>query len=255
MASDIFEKTIRIRSEFVNQQRILRTSSLFRLLQEASIAHTEALGMGRDKTLDRGLLWVLSHQCMSVDAMPSYDDEIVLRSWPGNMLHVFFPRFYEVFRNGERIMHGEALWLLIDEASRTMAFPAEHGVVIPGAEGTPESSCAQAIRAPKDSVFAFESDYRARFSQIDINGHINNANYFDLVDDLLPASLLLTSYPKDIRAEYLTEIRPDTEIRIRGYEAAGRRWYVEGIRKEDSETVSGTPSPAARPFFRFQIQY
>ena len=52
----IYRKELLLRSEHVDMYRRLRTSELFRLLQEASIRHTEELGMGRDKTLDRGVL-------------------------------------------------------------------------------------------------------------------------------------------------------------------------------------------------------
>ena len=44
----------------VTMFRKLRPSVLLRLIQEISIAHTEALGAGRAKTLDKGVLWVVA---------------------------------------------------------------------------------------------------------------------------------------------------------------------------------------------------
>ena len=58
----VYREELLLRSKDVDMFRRLRTSELFRLLQEASIRHTEQLGMGRDKTLDKGILWVLLMQ-------------------------------------------------------------------------------------------------------------------------------------------------------------------------------------------------
>ena len=57
--SGIYTERLTLRSKDVDMFRHLRTSEFFKLLQEASIRHTEQLGMGRDKTLDKGILWVL----------------------------------------------------------------------------------------------------------------------------------------------------------------------------------------------------
>jgi len=52
MSELLYSKTLRIRSEQVDMTRFLRVSELFRLMEEASIAHTEALGFPRQTTLD-----------------------------------------------------------------------------------------------------------------------------------------------------------------------------------------------------------
>ncbi|MFM5883709.1 acyl-ACP thioesterase domain-containing protein, partial [Methanobrevibacter gottschalkii] len=63
--------------------RRLRLSRLFTLLQEAAIAHTEALGMGRAMTLDRGLLWIVALQHAKITRLPLFDERVVLESVPG----------------------------------------------------------------------------------------------------------------------------------------------------------------------------
>ena len=75
-----YERTYHLRNNHVDMRRKLRTSTLFEFLEEASIAHTEALGMGRDKTLDKGYLWVILQQSLSFTRTPSYDETILIRS-------------------------------------------------------------------------------------------------------------------------------------------------------------------------------
>ena len=92
----IYREELLLRSKDVDLHRRLRTSRLFELLQEASIRHTEQLGMGREKTLDKGILWVVGLQRAEITRMPVYDEQIVLKSWPGETMHFFFPRYYQI---------------------------------------------------------------------------------------------------------------------------------------------------------------
>ena len=62
-----YVKTFVIRSEQVDMTRRLRMSELFRLLEDISIAHTEALGCTRRETLDKGLLWIITRQLVEID--------------------------------------------------------------------------------------------------------------------------------------------------------------------------------------------
>ena len=114
----------------------LRLSRLFTFLQEASIAHTTLLGMGREKTLDRGLLWIVTLQQVKVDRLPVYDEDVKLLSWPGATMHLYFPRYYRMEdKDGRTLLTGSALWALMDRENRKMVFPEEHGVHIDGETG------------------------------------------------------------------------------------------------------------------------
>ncbi|MBO6092046.1 MAG: hypothetical protein J6P40_00220, partial [Oscillospiraceae bacterium] len=73
----VFAQTVRIRDCDVSFHRKLRPSCLFSLMQEASIDHTEQLDAGRDKTLDRGFLWVLTRQKVLINRLPEYDERVL----------------------------------------------------------------------------------------------------------------------------------------------------------------------------------
>ena len=76
----VYEKGYRLLSSDVDAGQRLRLSRLFTFLQEASIAHTTELGMGREKTLDRGLLWIVTLQQVQVARLPVYDEDVKLLS-------------------------------------------------------------------------------------------------------------------------------------------------------------------------------
>ena len=209
--SGIYTQEFKIRSTEVNKHRFLRTSALFTMLQEISIAHTTALGMGRDKTLDRGLLWILAQQRAEINRMPEYDEDVVLKSWPGDMMRMLFPRYYQMeTADGEILIKGSAIWSLLGEESRTLIDSDEYGVHIDGYTTGDEIDL---IAGPRPSELTNHSEFSVPFSYIDINGHLNNAKYFDIVDDLIPAAhegLM----PSLIAVRYITEARENSILNL-----------------------------------------
>ena len=110
MEDSAWSRTVKLRTKDVNLFRRLRTSRLLEMLQEASIAHTEELGWTRETTLDRGFLWVVAMQQLQVIRMPEYDETVTLRSWPGPMMHVLYPRQYLLEdEEGNALVRGSAI--------------------------------------------------------------------------------------------------------------------------------------------------
>jgi len=224
----IYEKNILIRSEQVDMTRRIRMSDLFRLLEEASIAHTEALGCTRDKTLDRGLLWVITRQLVEIDELPAYDESVTIRSWQGEMQHVFFPRFYEIERDGRVLVRGQALWMLIEEDSRSMAMPEDYGIFIPGRPDAGDMMLPSVVIPKETGEPAASAALVTRFSQIDINGHMNNTRYFDMIDDLLKKDCRGSSdiaVPKKVLANYLSELKLGDEFTLDQYSNADTLFF------------------------------
>ena len=222
--SGIYERSLLLGSEHVDCFRRLRTSTLFELLQTASIRHTEELGMGRDKTLDKGLLWVIARQYVLIDRMPVYDERITLRSWPGETMRVLFPRYYEILsESGETLVRGSAVWSLMDAETRTTAFPDEYGVEIAGVETgreLPYLTKLQTTETPNGF------DFIVPYSYVDLNGHMNNTRYLDLIEDHLPAAKA-GKFLREIHTEYAAEAKRDAKLHVT-WGQENNMYYVNG---------------------------
>lgn len=221
---NVYATQLRLRNKDVNLHRRLRTSVLFELMQEASIRHTEQLGMGREMTLDRGLLWMVTLQRAEIARMPEYDERITLESWPGDTMHLLFPRYYRVLdEGGNTLISASALWALVDQQTRRMVFPDRYGVVI---EGITTGSEIALPAPPRRAQGEAASDFTVPFSYVDLNGHMNNTRYFDLAEDLIPAAAEGRSLC-EIAIEYANEARLGDEIRVT-LQADGDTFYVSG---------------------------
>ena len=234
----VYEIRRRILSSDVDMHRRLRLSVLFTWLQEAAIAHTEALGMGRDKTLDRGILWVVTLQSAAIDRLPQYDETVVLRSWPGRTMHVLFPRYYSLeTAAGEPLVRASSLWTLTDRSTRKLVFPERCGIVI---DGTETGSELPLPSAPRPLPCTQSREFTVPYSYVDLNEHMNNARYFDLADDLLPAAAEGRAL-RSVATEYSREL------------PCGERFLVRWGAKEHCYYLTAGEGP--KPWFRLRLEY
>ena len=233
----VYREELLLRSKDVDMFRRLRTSQLFRLLQEASIRHTEELGMGRDKTLDKGILWVLLLQSAEIERLPTYDEHIVLKSWPGKTMHLLFPRYYRLeTQAGEHLLSASALWGLVDQQTRKMVFPERYGVEIEGVVTGEEIALPS---APKRLDCTQSCPFTVPYSYVDLNGHMNNTRYFDLAEDSIPAASAGKTL-KRIQIEYVSEARFGETFTVSWGEENGE-YFLQG--------------EGEKPVFRMRMEY
>ena len=234
---DVYQKTVRLRNADVDMHRRLRTSTLLTMLQEAAIAHVESIGMGREKTLDRGLLWIITLQRLSVRRMPVYDETFTISCWAGRTMHVLFPRYYRLTgENGELLAEGSAYWALIDQANHELQFPDAWGITIPGTVTGLESPLP---RAPRALALTENAAFTVPYSYIDLNHHMNNVRYVDLAENTIPCEAHDHSL-KSLEIEYSSEARLGQTIRVQ-WGKLGGVYFVEG---EDE-----------RRLFRVRLEY
>ena len=233
----VFERQLKLRSSDVDMDRRLRTSVLFSMIQEAAIAHTEELGMGREKTLDKGLLWIVTLQFAQVDRMPCYDEEVILRSWPGDTMHLLFPRYFALdSASGEKLLRCSALWSLLDSRTRGIVFPEKHGIVIRGEKTGDEIALPS---APRSLPFSGEKSFTVPYSFVDLNGHMNNTRYFDLAEDCIHDQVRGKEL-KSIKTEFAKEVLLGDELTL----SFGR--------EEDRFFICGSKD---RPCFKIGLEY
>ena len=237
----IYQQQLALRSSDVDAARRLRLSALFTLLQEAAIAHTTELGMGREKTLDKGLLWIVTRQQIRITRLPEYDETVTISSWPGETLHLYFPRFFRLTdAAGETLLEASTLWALMDRESRHIVFPEEHGVQIEADASPPALPLPVPPRLP---ALSEERRFTVPYSYTDLNGHMNNARYPDLAEDIMPPALR-----EGVVREIVTEYG--------GEAAEGEAIVLKTAAGENSFAMAGFGEDGKRLFrlvFRFSV--
>lgn len=211
--TDFLQKFI-IKASQVGPNRVLKSSALFLAIQEISIAHTEALGFPKETTLEKGLLWVIAKEHIKIIRMPRYDEEVILSTYPHQMMHSLFPRSYEIKdKNGNLLIIGSAIWTLIDIKTRKIVNPIDHNILIPDLSNGRDFSMPLSNKFLKE--YDNETTLKAMYSYCDLNKHLNNSSYLDLMENLLPLDYLENHEISLIDIEFLREIKLGEDFNVR----------------------------------------
>lgn len=208
-----YVRTFKIRADDVTPFQYLRPSCLLRFFQDVSVSHTEELGMPRQYTLDKGLLWVVAKQHIEIKRMPKFDETITVSTYPSKTMHVLFPRTCEVRdEKGETIIKCTSIWALIDIKTRKMVNPNEYGICVPDMSEGREFNIPLSNKIPFD--LSEKGEIEASFSFCDLNGHINNTCYLDIAENLMPISFLKEHELKLIDIKYVHEVPLGTKLPV-----------------------------------------
>ena len=183
---EVYSLTYTLKSRDVNMFQRLRTSQLFEILQEAATDHSKLLGTGIDVIRKKNLMWVLARQSVEIKRMPSYGDSVFIETWPGSTIHSLYPRYYRLTDSeGRPLVDSSAIWMLADMNERSLVPSSRSGIEFSFEKRGSEIP----LPSPSRHFFTDKSfSFTVPFSYVDMNGHMNNARYFDLAENLSPAA-------------------------------------------------------------------
>jgi acyl-ACP thioesterase len=233
---DIFEQTLPLCFKDIDRSDRMTLAATFDYFQEAAINHAEILGVGRESMARTGQLWILSRMSVLIERRPKYQETVKLRTWPRGGEKLFALRDYDIRdAAGTPLIRGRSGWLIIDIEKRRPLRPQtvmEHLPRNEGIDALPSGACG--LEARENLVKAGER--KALYSDIDYNGHVNNARYIQWIQDVLEPELLEGAGKTRLDINYLNEIKPGemTEIFFAPLEEEGA-FAVEG-RKPGEES-------------------
>ena len=223
---EAYRRTITITSSDCDRFQRLRHSALFSILQEVSIRDVELGGLTRDKTLDKGFLWVISRMKITMERPILYGETVTVFTSPGDRMHMVFPRFYRIEdEHGEGILRGSALWTLIHADSRMPISPEAEHIEIPGIAEEDRIEVPMGLKPVLSDQPA--SIRTALFSDIDLNGHVNNTRYLDWMDDLFDVHFHEVYAVKTIQINYEHEVEYGTSVSL-FYEYSDQIYRIDG---------------------------
>ncbi len=222
---------ITVLSSQCDQFQVFRMASLFQLLQEISIADVEKAGYAHNRTLDQGLLWVISRMRVELDRPICYGERLRVSTIAGKRAHMMFPRYYEIQDEGGRtIMRGSAVWLLISRETRLPVTPEEYDIDIPGVSEKGMPQLPMGLRSIESDIPAIIR--KVMYSDIDLNGHMNNTRYLDWIDDMYDTHFHEVTRMRVLQINYLKELSCGDQVTLL-YEYGEGKYRINGVSDGD----------------------
>ncbi len=217
----------------------LKLHGLLDHLQDTASLAATGLEGGPTQVLARGYSWVLlRYEVELLRRLPAMDEHFIVKTFH-DMNHGY--RTLRVFQvetpSGIPLVWAKTSWLLLDLAAGRPVRPAAHLPEFLSRDTEPIDPDFRDIPDfPEPSAGeVHETVYPVRFHDLDANGHVNNAVYFEWIFEATPIDLM-TWGPRSISASFrasaklgdvltvrvheLGELRSD-EVRTFVYEIAG----------------------------------
>lgn len=224
----------------------MKLSSFFNYFQEAAGLHADDLGAGYDDLISKNVIWVLSRIKFEIIEYPGIGDKITIETWPKGREKIIATRDMVFHRDGENICMGRSLWVLAD---LTTFRPQKLHVMLDS--DMPLNSEMNAVEdSPEKFKMGFEMqpvmERTARYSEIDINQHLNNARYVDWVTDCFENEKYMKSSIRAIQINFLAQILPGQTVLLKK--------GVNGS-EEDKIYIEGVDPENGRKFFEACVQW
>lgn len=207
----------------------LKPSGILSIMQEAAEAQCLELALDWQSLAKHRLFWALTRQTVCINRLPTSGETITVETWPGITTRVAYPRSTLAYdAQGNELFRALGLWVLMDLDTRTMVVPGKSGISIQGILRGQELPVPSSIPA---AVLACETSRPVRYTELDRNGHVNNARYLDWLEDLLPGAFHQEHPMEAFTVCYLNEIREGENVSLH-WQLDGSDLRLEGIRAE-----------------------
>ncbi|MBO5106551.1 MAG: hypothetical protein J6C29_06605 [Clostridia bacterium] len=199
---NIYVKSFSLRTSDFDCYRKITPASVLDLFQTVAGEHAAELGCGFDDLFARKLLWVLVRTKYQVIRQPEMYQTVRVKTWPLAPSRIGFQREYLMEdENGNALIKGSSDWVVIHSEQRKIVSAAD---IYPNIELLTEKNFEEKLKKLPN----FEADEDGflicpGFSQLDMNGHVNNTKYANFALDAINPSEQkeIISFQMDYRHE------------------------------------------------------
>jgi acyl-ACP thioesterase len=234
---DVWKESYPVGFTAVDESGALTLAAAFDYFQEAAIRHAENLGVGRGPMSALGHGWVLSRVSVLMRRRPRQTEQVTVRTWPRGWERLFAIRDFDVQdETGTPILTARSCWLIVDLEKRRPLRPRTAMEKLPLNEGL--DALADGGKG-LDAALALEkaAERTAAYSDIDFNGHMNNARYVQWIQDMLEPGMLAQARTMRLDINYLSEVKAGETLELwkaplppPGAASGGASLAVEGRR-------------------------
>ena len=222
----VFQKSFTIRSTEVDESSNCRPSAILGFFQEMATDHAEDLDITREYLVENyHAAWLLARVYLRLGRPLKMGETVTIRTWHRGAEKLFVYRDFDILVGEQPVGEGVSAWIVADLETRKILRPSsvEHITASPFPREV-KTMQLQPVRRQGDPVPVYEKT--VRWSDVDLNGHMNNTKYADTAMDAFSVPELRGRFLSELSITYSMECAPGEVLTVsRG--SAGDAFYVE----------------------------
>ena len=166
----------------------VRISPLIRYLQDTANLQCMSEGPSNEELRKRGYAFVVSRMALKIYRPLKCYDKIEVSSWPCESKGVYYLRCYSIRLGDETVAEASSVWALLNIREHRVCKVGEvtDGYLGGGFDPPNGVEIPMRLAAPAGSVSAKKGVYTVSYRDADINFHMNNSVYADIMCGFLP---------------------------------------------------------------------
>ena len=184
-----FSKTSAVPFYDCDMRGRLKVSPALRYIQQAATDQLDGMGLTHPALKSEGVVFVLAALALVVRRMPRAGETLLISTCPVATAGAQMLRetAVEEAESGEALLECQTAWAIIDPESGRLLRPSAFRHELPRLEGWSPTVNPAKIRIPDGVDPAGER--AVRFSDLDLNDHMNNTVYADILTDCFPEQM------------------------------------------------------------------
>ncbi|HTY35846.1 MAG TPA: acyl-ACP thioesterase domain-containing protein [Bacteroidota bacterium] len=228
-----FETSFSVTSYEIDLTGTLSLFSLFNRFQDLAGEHASYLDVGYDQLRQSNLAWILSRIKVEVSSLPRWGETVTLATWPKGIDRLFALRDFSLRdQTGDKLALATSAWLLVDITKNRPQRLENLNVDLhfPGAPSAIDESLEK-IQLTEAMGSVYERP--VWLSDIDSNGHVNNAQYAKWIVDCFSEEHVRTHRISSLQINYLEQSLMGDTIGLLKAPLDGRQneFHVSGINR------------------------
>lgn len=217
----------------------IRPATLLGFLQDVAADAAAQFNATREDMVQKyNLFWMVARVRYQLTAPISWGQVLTIQTWHRGADKTLMYRDYLLTVDGKEVGRATTVWVLCNLTTRKLerfsGFPEFADT--DGGELCWDTKVPH-LRLPGGLVTAERR--LMHFSEMDVNGHINNTRYADFMCDVLGDKLADPGcYVSQLQIGYLDECRPGETLELQLAQADGR-YYVQGVGQEGGPRFQG----------------
>lgn len=228
----VYKKKYHVELSDIDFMKELKLSSLFNYFQDIASEAVENIGYGII-TLEQkfGVAWILIRIRVDIFRNPLWNEDVFVETWHQESRNLEFERDFIVRDSkGSIIALAVSTWVIVDIKTKRIRKADLLGLNYPKNIKDRAIDCKLRKLKPfgqKEAVYKKVVGY----SDIDLNGHINNSKYIDFAMDCFSIESHLGHRVKSLEINYINETLPG-EIMVLNRDISAldsSLLYIEGV--------------------------
>jgi len=212
---------------------VASASAVLRYMQEAAHLQFENQHPTLAELRQENKAFILNKLNMSIYQPIRAYDMITAETWPCESKGVSFNRCSRILRDGVIIAELSSVWALIDINSHKLLRVTD---LVWDVENEPalELDSPARIRIPKDIQLSLVGERLIVYSDLDLNNHMNNTNFPDMICDYIPS--MIGKRVISISINYAAELQSGETVKMYLGENDGV-YYMRTVRENGTVGV------------------